>query len=173
VGRVLVIRWQATAPAWPRRSLEDRPRQEPGPHAAPGRPRPAPPPPRPRAPTRSVRKAREKALAEGRPDPADRDRRAQCQGGRGRRPAARRGSQGPKRRAPLRAAPARSSPPRHHVVQPGDNLWTIATRLGTTVEELQGINRMSKRQARALQVGQTLANRRLTEGRPTPEDSLG
>ena len=46
-----------------------------------------------------------------------------------------------------------------YVVQPGDSLWSIASKLGTTVEELTRINRLSKRKARALMPGQAIVTR--------------
>jgi membrane-bound lytic murein transglycosylase D len=42
-------------------------------------------------------------------------------------------------------------------VHPGDSLWSIATKFSTTVEHLMRVNRLSRRSARALQVGQKLA----------------
>jgi LysM repeat protein len=42
-------------------------------------------------------------------------------------------------------------------VQPGDSLWSIASKFSTTVEHLMHLNRLSRRSARSLQVGQLLA----------------
>jgi membrane-bound lytic murein transglycosylase D len=42
-------------------------------------------------------------------------------------------------------------------VHPGDSLWSIATKFSTTVEHLMKVNRLSRRSARSLQVGQKLA----------------
>jgi membrane-bound lytic murein transglycosylase D len=42
-------------------------------------------------------------------------------------------------------------------VQPGDSLWSIASKFSTTVEHLMHLNRLSRRSARSLQVGQSLA----------------
>jgi membrane-bound lytic murein transglycosylase D len=42
-------------------------------------------------------------------------------------------------------------------VHPGDSLWSIATKFSTTVEHLMRVNRLSRRSARSLQVGQRLA----------------
>ncbi|HEV2063001.1 MAG TPA: LysM peptidoglycan-binding domain-containing protein, partial [Thermoanaerobaculia bacterium] len=57
-------------------------------------------------------------------------------------------------RAPPAVRPARAG---GYVVKPGDTLWDIATRFGTTVERLQRLNGLSRRQSRALRVGQAIA----------------
>jgi membrane-bound lytic murein transglycosylase D len=43
-----------------------------------------------------------------------------------------------------------------YVVQPGDSLWSIATKLGIPVDVLQRKNGLSKQQVKALRVGQAL-----------------
>jgi membrane-bound lytic murein transglycosylase D len=60
-------------------------------------------------------------------------------------------------------APAKVGPQRAagtlYTVRPGDTLWRIAAKFSTTVDKLCKLNGLSPRQARALQVGQTLAVR--------------
>jgi LysM repeat protein len=46
-----------------------------------------------------------------------------------------------------------------YTVRPGDTLWRIAAKFSTTVDKLCKLNGLTPRQARALQVGQTLAVR--------------
>src|SRR5438874_1883115 len=46
-----------------------------------------------------------------------------------------------------------------YTVRPGDTLWRIAAKFSTTVDKLCKLNGLTPRQARALQVGQTLAIR--------------
>ena len=58
------------------------------------------------------------------------------------------------------AAASRPAPGATHAkyrVQPGDSLWSIASKFSTTVEHLMQLNRLTRRRARSLQVGQSLA----------------
>ncbi|HEY4731102.1 MAG TPA: LysM peptidoglycan-binding domain-containing protein, partial [Myxococcales bacterium] len=61
------------------------------------------------------------------------------------------------------AAPRAPGPQRAagtlYTVRPGDTLWRIAAKFSTTVDKLCKLNGLTPRQARALQVGQTLAVR--------------
>jgi membrane-bound lytic murein transglycosylase D len=111
---------------------------------------------RPSARYGEVQRARELALAQGKADPADEaaSRAAQA--------AQREEELAARRRAASRKAPrgwlAQShAAGRSYVVKPGDSLWTIAGKLGISVDELRRINRLSGRSGRPLQVGQRIA----------------
>lgn len=106
-----------------------------------------------------VRKARERALAAGQADPAEAAARreeqarvaaAKAAAERRARLAGAHGTQGGHAASAVAKAGV-------YVVQPGDSLWTIASKLGVSVDALAKINGLNKRKARALQVGQTLA----------------
>jgi len=56
--------------------------------------------------------------------------------------------------APQEPPPPPSAPPVGYEVQPGDTLWDIATRFGTTVEALVGLNRLQN--ANLILYGSTL-----------------
>ncbi|MBS2025626.1 MAG: transglycosylase SLT domain-containing protein [Deltaproteobacteria bacterium] len=100
-----------------------------------------------------VRSAHDKAVASGRPDPADEaEKREQAARAAAAKAAA-------ERRARIALLPKSQTGVQGgvYVVQPGDSLWSIANKVGVSVDELKRINRMSKRQARALQVGQAIS----------------
>ncbi|HSM52364.1 MAG TPA: LysM peptidoglycan-binding domain-containing protein [Thermoanaerobaculia bacterium] len=61
------------------------------------------------------------------------------------------------------AAGSSSGETREHVVQPGESLWQIAGRYGTTVEQLRSDNRLGR--TSLLQPGQTLVIRGAEPGR--------
>ena len=97
------------------------------------------------------------ALAQGRPDPADfvaeRSSRAAAaeEKTRAERQRARSATRASKARAGSRASLG------HYTVAAGDSLWTIAGKLGTTVEDLKRANGLIGRHARPLKVGERLA----------------
>jgi len=111
---------------------------------------------RPSATYAQVAEARERAKAEGRPDPADLALARQAalqaqldaQRARARKSAPR-----------VAAATSHRALPGQYVVQPGDSLWTIASKLGISVDALKRANGMNGRRARTLQVGETLSVR--------------
>jgi len=96
-----------------------------------------------------VEEARAKAKAEGKPDPADlaADRQAKLLEALAKQRATRTASAKP--HAPVKAGT--------YVVQQGDSLWSIASKMGTTVDALKRANGLNGKHAHSLQVGQTLA----------------
>ncbi len=111
---------------------------------------------RPSATYAQVEEARERAKAAGQPDPADlaSARQAKVQ-------AQLEEARAKSRKSAPRVAGTRSAAalPGQYIVQPGDSLWTIASKLGVSIDVLKRVNGLSGRRARALQVGQTLTVR--------------
>jgi membrane-bound lytic murein transglycosylase D len=142
-GRMLVIPLQKTRGLLAGAELEDRRRR----HGLQGRVRA--PHAAPSANYAKVAAAHAKAAAQGIDLDAQADQAAQKTGSR--------------RAAGKAIAIAAASRPVHgaghakYRVQPGDSLWSIASKFSTTVEHLMHLNRLSRRSARSLQVGQLLA----------------
>ena len=171
VGRVLVIPLQATRGLAAGESLEERTRKNQGRTLRePGKARAVTA--TPSANYALVQRAREKALAEGKADPADvaDDRQAKLAAaqGKGRAEQAKARVAAGAKTALLasRAGSAQQGAAQAaghqasagvYVVQPGDNLWAIAGKLGLSVDELKKKNGLSPKQARALKPGQKLA----------------
>jgi membrane-bound lytic murein transglycosylase D len=153
VGRVLVIPVQQTRGLALGETLEDR---RAGSRRAQGRSGPTAPAAAPSAAYAAVEAAHAKAAAQG----IDLDAQADSRSAKPGRPAkgAAVASTRPASAASRAVAAATGGAPRStYKVRPGDSLWSIASKFSTTVEHLMHLNRLSRRGARALQVGQKLA----------------
>jgi membrane-bound lytic murein transglycosylase D len=143
-GRMLVIPLQKTRGLLAGAELEDRRRR----HGLQGRVRA--PHAAPSANYAKVAAAHAKAAAQGIDLDAQADQAAQKTG-------SRRAAGKAIAIATAASRPVHGAGHAKYRVQPGDSLWSIASKFSTTVEHLMHLNRLSRRSARSLQVGQLLA----------------